>query len=75
MAEAATQLRPELVPQRTVIPVINPATTQKIADVPVTDADGVEAAVRLVRAIDSLSRSRKTHSSSRRSMAVLHVVL
>ncbi|HXQ21830.1 MAG TPA: succinic semialdehyde dehydrogenase [Candidatus Acidoferrales bacterium] len=50
MAEAATQLRPELVPQRTVIPVTNPATMQKIADVPVTDADGVEAAVSHARA-------------------------
>jgi acyl-CoA reductase-like NAD-dependent aldehyde dehydrogenase len=49
MAEAATLLRRDVFPQRTVIPVTNPATMQKLADVPVTAAEGVAAAVSQAR--------------------------
>jgi acyl-CoA reductase-like NAD-dependent aldehyde dehydrogenase len=48
MAEAATQLRTESF-RRSIIPVVNPATMEKITDVPVTDADGVRAAIALGR--------------------------
>ncbi len=44
MAEAAV-LRSRPVSAQQVIPVINPATLKRIAEVPVTDADGVRAAV------------------------------
>jgi len=49
MAEAVTALRPESFQQRDVITVVNPATLEKITDVPVTDAAGVHAAIRQAR--------------------------
>jgi acyl-CoA reductase-like NAD-dependent aldehyde dehydrogenase len=51
MAEAVTAIRAEPVEPRTVIPVVNPATLQKIADIPVTDAAGVCAAIEQARAV------------------------
>jgi len=50
MAEAVTALRAEPDEPRDLIPVVNPATLEKIADVPVTDAVGVRAAVQRARA-------------------------
>lgn len=46
MSQAATQLRPEPSAPRTLISVVNPATLEKVADVPVTDGAGVRAALR-----------------------------
>jgi acyl-CoA reductase-like NAD-dependent aldehyde dehydrogenase len=51
MAEAVTALRAEPDEPRTVIPVVNPATLEKIADVPATDAAGVRAAVQRARTV------------------------
>jgi acyl-CoA reductase-like NAD-dependent aldehyde dehydrogenase len=50
MAEAAVSLRSAVHIPRNLITVTNPATQQKIADVPVTDAAGVYAAVTEARA-------------------------
>ncbi len=49
MAEAATAVRSEPFRARDVIPVINPATLEKVDEVPVTDAGGVRTAVELAR--------------------------
>ncbi|MGD0947444.1 MAG: aldehyde dehydrogenase family protein [Candidatus Binatia bacterium] len=50
MAEAAVSLRSVVHIPRNLITVTNPATGQKIADLPVTDAAGVYAAVNEARA-------------------------